>query len=355
MKGPLAISGGAALVGSDLRREDDVTIVVSGDRIESVGRAADIQPPPQAESVDASGLLVVPGFIDAHVHIGLCAPREVLLGGVTTVRDLGWPPERIHPLARRSREHDFAGPTILAAGPMLTVAEGYPTRARWAPEGTGRVVNTPAEAPEVVARTAEEGAIVIKVALNPAVGPTLDLDTLRAIVEAAHERGLKVTGHVYGLDELDKAIEAGADELAHILMSPQRIPPATVERMVAAGIAVVPTTSIFFGRDRTIAIENVRAFVAAGGMLLYGTDLGNEGPGPGIDRREIEGLRAAGLDTGGIVAAATVRAASWLGTTEIGALARGLVADIIAVPERALTEPSLLSDVRMVIRSGRRC
>jgi imidazolonepropionase-like amidohydrolase len=354
MNDSLVISGGVALVGPELRREDDVAVVVSGGRIEAVGRGAEIAFPAAAESVDASGLLVLPGFIDTHVHIGFHEPREVLLGGVTTVRDLAWPPERIHGLARRSREKDFDGPTILAAGPMLTVAGGYPTRASWAPEGTGRLVNTPDEAPAVVARTADEGACVIKVALNPAVGPTLDLDTLRAIVEAAHQRGLKVTGHVYGLDELDKAIDAGADELAHILMSPQRIPSTTIERMVAAGIAVVTTTSIFFGPERIVAIENVRAYVEAGGLVLYGTDLGNEGPRPGIDPREIEGMRAAGLETGEIVAAATARAASWLGTPEIGAIAPGLAADVIAVPEDALTDCSLLSDVRMVIRRGRR-
>jgi imidazolonepropionase-like amidohydrolase len=354
MNAPLVISGGVALVGPELRREDDAAVVVSGGWIEAVGPAAQFAFPDDAETVDASGLLVLPGFIDTHVHIGFYEPREVLLGGVTTVRDLAWPPERIHPLARRSRERDFDGPTVLAAGPMLTVAGGYPTRAPWAPKGTGRIVNTPDEAQPVVARTADEGASVIKVALNPAVGPTLGLATLRAIVEAAHERGLKVTGHVFGLDELDKAIEAGADELAHILMSPQRIPPATIERMVAAGMAVVPTTSIFFGRERSVAIENVRAYVEAGGLVLYGTDLGNKGPRPGIDSREIEGMRAAGLETGDIVAAATVRAASWLGTPEIGAIAAGLAADLIAVPGDALTDSSLLSDVRMVIRRGRR-
>ncbi|MGH2693347.1 MAG: amidohydrolase family protein [Actinomycetota bacterium] len=354
MESTLVISGGTALLGPELRPEDDAAIVVSGDRIEAVGAPGEIDVPAGTERVNTSGLLVLPGFIDAHVHIGFYEPREVLLGGVTTVRDLAWPPDEIHELARRSRDDDFCGPTVLAAGPMLTVAGGYPTRAPWAPDGTGRVVDDPDDANAVVARTVEEGASVIKVALNPSVGPTLDIDTLHAIVEAAHARGLKVTGHVHGLEELDKAIEAGVDELAHILMSPEPIPEATIERMVAADMTVVPTTAIFFGRERDIAIENVGAFVEAGGAVVYGTDLGNEGPRPGIDRREIEGMRAAGMEARDIVAAATVGAAHRLATPGVGAIAPDYVADIIAVPEDALGDASLLSDVRIVIRHGRR-
>src|SRR3712207_8677447 len=80
----------------------------------------------------------MPGFVDAHVHIGCADAGEVLRRGVTTVRDLGWPPERIFDVARASASPSFDGPLVLAAGPILTAPGGYPTPAAWAPRGTGR-------------------------------------------------------------------------------------------------------------------------------------------------------------------------------------------------------------------------
>jgi imidazolonepropionase-like amidohydrolase len=333
----------------------DAVVVVGDGIIVAVGTADEVVLPEGAERVEAPGSLLIPGFIDAHVHIGFYDPRDVLLGGVTTVRDLAWPPERIHALARDSLGEDFCGPRILAAGPMLTVAGGYPTRARWAPDGTGRVVNSPADAETAVDATATEGAVVIKVALNPEAGPTLDPPLLRAIVGAAHARELEVTAHVSGLDELDKAIDAGVDELAHMLMSPERIPPEMIARMVSQDMVVIPTLSILSGRERAIAIDNLRRFIAAGGRVVYGTDLGNEGPRPGIDPREVEGMRASGMSTRDIVAAATVGAAAHLGLDRVGVIEAGYQADIAAVPVAALEDPIHLADVQMVFRRGRTC
>ena len=77
--------------------------------------------------------LVVDGFLmpavaDRHVHIELSDPAAVLRGGVTAVRDLAWPPERIFPLADASEMPSYNGPLIRAAGPMLTGHGGYPTK-----------------------------------------------------------------------------------------------------------------------------------------------------------------------------------------------------------------------------------
>jgi imidazolonepropionase-like amidohydrolase len=340
------ISGGSALIGEALERADDATVSIEGERIAAIERGGN------GGGIDATGLTLIPGFIDAHVHIGFYSPAAVLAGGVTTVRDLAWPPEVIFPLAERSAEAGFDGPRILAAGPMLTVAGGYPTKAGWAPSGTGRVVASPNDAEKAVGEVVGAGAAIVKVALNAQVGPTLDLDTLSAIVSAAHARGLKVTGHVYGLEELHKALEAGMDELAHMLMSPESIPDETIDRMVAAGMVVVPTLSVRAGKDRKIAIDNLRRFSEAGGTIVYGTDLGNEGPGPGIDRREIEAMAAAGLSGRDIVASGTVQAARWLGLGG-GVLAAGAPADIVGVKGDPLADPMALTKVKLVIRGGR--
>ena len=346
--------GGTALVGPDLEVVEDAVVVVENGRIVAVGPGGTVDVPQAATAVDTTGSLLMPGFIDAHVHIGFHPPETVLANGVTTVRDLAWPPKVIHPLAERSRDPAFPGPLIVAAGPMLTAPGGYPTRAAWAPEGTGRVVEGPEDARAAVAATVEEGAAIVKVALNPPVGPTLDRGTLSAVVEAAHERDLKVTGHVAGLEELDKALDAGMDELAHMLMSDDRIPDDTIERMVESGMAVVPTLSVRFGRERRTAIENLKRFHRAGGQVIYGTDLGNAGPRPGIDGREIRAMAAAGMTVSEIVRSATVDAARWLGLDSKGLLARGADADLVAVPIDALHDPDALTRVEMVWRGGRR-
>jgi len=349
-----AIVGGRALVGPQLEPVDRATIVIRDDVILTVGAASDVVVPDEAAHVDATGFTLIPGFIDSHVHIGLASPREVLGGGVTTVRDLAWPPRDIWPLAAESKHDDWGGPEVLAAGQMLTVPDGYPLGAAWAPSNTGRAIRSASEAREAVDEQADAGACVVKVALNDLVGPTLDAPSLEAIVETAHARGLRVTGHVHGLSELHKALDVGLDELAHMLMSPEQIPPTTINRMVSASMTIVPTLSCFFGNDQTIAIDNLRAFLEAGGRVIYGTDLGNEGPRPGIDPREVDALERAGLDGFNIVASATTRAAEYLGLAERGALVPGLSADLVAVlwaPGAAAVE---LTQVGMVWRRGRR-
>ncbi|MFN2586649.1 MAG: amidohydrolase family protein [Actinomycetota bacterium] len=326
------------------------SLVLHGNLVAGIG----IPPPRAAESLDGSGLLLVPGFVDAHVHIAFADPGEVVRGGVTTVRDLGWPQTEIFELARRSRAAALDGPEILCVGPILTAPGGYPTRAAWAPPGTGHEVRGPEEAAAVVDSLSGAGAAAIKVALDPPAGPVFDHATLAAVVSAAHGRGLKVTAHVYGIDELRKAIACGVDELAHMLMSEEELSGDLVAAMVSAGMAVVPTLSIRFGRDREIAIANLARFRAARGTVVYGTDLGNEGPRPGIDPSEVAAMTAAGFTATEVVGAATTVAAEHLGLPSKGALAEGMDADVVAVPVDALADPVKLCDVRMVWRAGRR-
>ncbi len=296
---------------------------------------------------------MIPGFIDAHVHIGFASPEQVLANGVTTVRDLAWPPDRIFPLVEASRDDAYNGPTIHAAGPMITAPGGYPLRAGWAPPGTGVAVTTPTEAKAAVDATAERGASVIKVALNPPVGPTLNRDLLEEVVNAAHARGLKVTGHIYGLAELEKALDAGVDELAHMLMSSERIPEHILERMVRDDVAIVPTLSIRYGRDKRLAIDNLKRFHAAGGRVVYGTDLGNAGPAPGIDRKEVRAMAKAEMSPLDIIRAATTQSATWLGLEDVGTLAVGMKADIVGLRGDATADIKALTQVAFVVRRER--
>lgn len=350
----VVISGGTALVGPDLRPLEDAVLVIRDGAIATIGSAPDVEVPGGAEVVDATGLTLVPGLIDAHVHIAFASPAEVLRGGVTTVRDLGWPPEKIWPLVEASEDPDFDGPRIVAAGQMLTVDGGYPIAAGWAPPGTGLVVSSPDDVADAVAAQADAGAVVIKVALNSAVGPSLPPETLAAIVEAASERGLRVTGHVYSLEELDRALDAGMTELAHMLMSTKKLPHQTIARMVEQGMTIVPTLSVRVGADLDLAVDNLKRFLGAGGKVVYGTDLGNAGPVPGFDPTEIAAMSAAGMSPHQILVSATSGAAALLGLDDTGILAEGMSADIVALGGHPLQEPGDLTNIEMVWRRGRR-
>jgi imidazolonepropionase-like amidohydrolase len=351
----VVIEGATALAGANLNPVEHAVVVIEDDKIAAIGPAGSIDIPEDAEIVDAAGLTLIPGFIDAHVHIAFADPRVVCANGVTTARDLAWIPTEIWPLVEKSKSPDFKGPRLLAAGQMLTVRNGYPTRASWAPPGVGLVVDSPANAAEAVRSQVESGASVIKVALNADTGPTLPETTLDAIVSAAHGHDLRVTAHITGLEELKKALGAGVDELAHILMSEERISDGVIKQMVAADVTVVPTLAVRFGRDQEVAIDNMKRFLEAGGRVVYGTDLGNAGPQPGIDAREVSALQAAGMSGREIIASATVESARYLGLTNTGVLAPGKTADIVAIKGNPLTSPDVLTNVAMVWRSGRRC
>ena len=348
----LAIEGGTVLMGPELRPVRDGVVVIEDGTITGIGDAGDVSIPADARRIDARGLTLLPGFIDAHVHIGFYPPEEVVAGGVTTVRDLAWPPELIFPLVESSASDDYEGPTILAAGPMITVPGGYPETAGWTPPGTGAPVTSVEEARAAVAAAHDRGATVIKVALNPPAGPTLPLELLREIVAAAHERDLKVTAHIYGLAELRKAIAAGVDELAHMLMSPEAIPDDVLQQMVEQDMAIVPTLSVRYGLDRRGAIDNLRRFIAAGGRVIYGTDLGNAGPAPGIDRKETKAMAKAGMSALDIVRSATVDSAAWIGLDGVGVLEAGAAADVVGV-RGELTDARALTGVELVLRRGR--
>jgi imidazolonepropionase-like amidohydrolase len=286
---------------------------------------------------------LMPAAADRHVHIELSHPASVLRRGVTAVRDLAWPADRIFPLADLSEVPSFDGPLVRAAGPMLTAPGGYPMRAGWAPGGTGRPVDTPEEAAAAVKELVALGATAIKVSLNAEAGPTPSDAALMAIVETAHGADLPVTTHAQGTGQVERALGAGIDELAHTPWMP--LSEDTIARC-AQRMRIVSTLDILsFGRDtpelRT-ALENLRRFHDAGGTVIYGTDLGNGAIPPGIHTEELKLLHAAGLEPEEVLEAMT-RAG----------LEPDAPADIIAVARDPLEDLSAFDDVRLVVRAGR--
>jgi imidazolonepropionase-like amidohydrolase len=332
------------------RMGEGQTVRLDGERITHAGPAAGGLSAGASRIVDGQGRTLLPGFIDAHVHLGLHHPHTVLKGGVTTARDLGWPAQQIFSLRERLATGSQPGPRLMAAGPMITAPGGYPLRAGWAPPGTAREVLSAGHAREVVAELAMRGAAVIKVAQEPRQGPLLPLGVLEAVVGGAHGAGLRVTSHVGSLEELDVAIEAGVDELAHGLWGNDLIPPATLQRMVEQGMVIVPTLHIDPSPER---LRNLGRFLEGGGQVVYGTDMGNAGPPPGIDPREIALMVTAGMTVPQALASATSGAADYLGLAGLGRIAVGAVADLILVEGNPAREPAALASPVMVVQGGR--
>jgi imidazolonepropionase-like amidohydrolase len=317
-------------------------VVCDGARIEWVGSTR--LAPGADDELGVDGFLM-PGAADRHVHIGLADPGAVLLGGVTAVRDLAWPPDVIFPLAGASELPTFNGPLIRAAGPMITAPGGYPTADRWAPPGTGLEIRGADEAATAVEALADRGAAAIKVSLNAEAGPTPTDAELAAIVQAAGERGLPVTAHVQGVGQAERALGAGVSEFAHCPWS-ERLSESVLEA-AAKAVRIVSTLDIWsFGNvtpELRTAADNMARFRAAGGTVVYGTDLGNGAIPPGIDVREILLLR----ETVGMTADEILEA------LVAGPLESGGPADLIAPARDPREDLTALGDLKLVIRAGR--
>jgi imidazolonepropionase-like amidohydrolase len=208
-------------------------------------------------------------------------------------------------------------PHLDFAGAFLTAPGGYPVGRQWAAEGCVREVAAiigherwalPLPAETAVSEQRAFGASVIKVALNAVAGPVFDRATLDAIVAAAHERGLPVVAHVEGDGMTRHAIDAGVDVLAHTPFT-ERIDDELVARAVAAGQRWISTLFVTgYGAvtpEFERAVDNLRRFRAAGGRVLYGTDLGNGEQPLGVNPAELAALTMAGLEASELIAAIT--------------------------------------------------
>jgi imidazolonepropionase-like amidohydrolase len=323
---------------------EDVAVVMDAGRVVFAGPAAERTV--RTEDEESFDGFLMPGVVDRHVHIGMSDPRAVLAGGVTAVRDLGWPPDDILFLAEQSEGPAFDGPLIRAVGPIVTCPGGYPSNAGWAPEGTAREIAGPEEAAEAVRGVlAASGLPVVKIALNSDAGPTLSDAELVAICDTAHASDAIVTAHLQGKGQVERALGAGVDEAAHCPWT-EELPEAVVTAM-AARMRIVSTLDIHsFGQDtpglRT-ALSNLSRFVLAGGTVAYGTDLGNGPIPPGIHVTEARHLLRAGLTVDQILTAMTLRPLH-AGEPDMMVLLGG-------DPREDL---NALGDVRAVWRDGRR-
>lgn len=305
--------------------------------------------------------IVLPPFIDHHVHVEMTRPEQAVAGGITGVVDLGANPAVATAWAARE-----GLPRVRFAGAFLTAVGGYPSDRPWLRPGSVRELATIGDdaddrsvrehiaLPDHVELAVDEqhafGASVVKVVLNADAGPVFDRPTLDAIVAAAHARGLLVAVHAEGAGTASLAIDAGADALVHTPWT-ERLDDALVARAAArqVWISTLAIHARDFGDDSTeltCAIDNLARFRTAGGRVLYGTDLGNGEQPIGVNARELELLERAGLEASDLIEALTdpwplAERADW---------GLGGVATFVAAPTDASPDalPDRLATARVV-------
>ncbi len=357
----LVLAHGTLVDGTGADPIRDSVLVISQGAIESAGSAIGTSVPPDAQVVDVSGCTVLPGFINAHVHSSYdeATLRAWARGGVTTIRDLGADPARPLFALRDELGRNPQSARLVAAGPLVTVPNGYPI-VPWSSRSALPVLS-PQDAREKVGQLLDDGAEIVKIAVESGASfsltiPVLSRDEIAAIVAVAHERGTRTTAHVLTSDDLARALNGGVDELAHMVCDQPS--DALMERAVAMGVLWVPTLELWRcvgGGPRQRAISNLRRFVQAGGSVALGTDYAGYTCSfdLGLPLREIESLLSADMTPMQIVVAATRQGARACNREHnLGTLQPGKIADVLVVAGDPLHNIQALEDVVLVLRAG---
>ncbi|QLY28632.1 amidohydrolase family protein [Nocardia huaxiensis] len=290
-----------------------------------------------AEIIDGAGGVLVPGFIDAHVHLDAAESLDVLAAhGVTTVLDMGTLQADVVASARAragTASLYSAGVPIIGSAGVHAQVPGVETVA---------VIHGPEDAEAMVARRVADGSDYIKLILEAPGDGGPDARSAKAVVAAAHARGLQVVAHVTTPGAYAMGIDAGVDVLTHVPMG-ARVPDSDIERLAGGRHAVVPTLTMMQGCAETFgfggifedALANAVALWSAGATVLAGTDA-NATPGlpfhPPLGaslHHELELLVRAGVSTAAALEAATVLPARQFGLTDRGRIAPGMRADLV--------------------------
>jgi imidazolonepropionase-like amidohydrolase len=322
-----------------------------------------------ARIIDAGGATLLPGLIDAHVHLLKEGHLQQLADfGVTTALDMGaWPPSMVDSLRNRTGMADIrsAGIPATTAGSSHSHLPGWPAE---------EMVDGPAGAAQFVTDRIAEGADYIKLIVDT---PGPDQEILDALVAASHRHGKLTVAHAASTSALDMALQAGVDMITHAPLD-RPLTESTTARILAQGCASIPTLTMMKGVvDRIAAVaasqpegvpaagpsyESARDSVAelhrAGVPILAGTDA-NASPGIPFSPRhgeslhdELELLIEAGLSTVEALRAATVLPAQHFGLHDRGVIEPGRRADLVLIDGDPIVDIRATRQIRRVWCAG---
>jgi imidazolonepropionase-like amidohydrolase len=322
-----------------------------------------------ARIIDAGGATLLPGLIDAHVHLLKEGHLQQLADfGVTTALDMGaWPPSMVDSLRNRTGMADMrsAGIPATTAGSAHSHLPGWPAE---------EMVDGPAGAAQFVTDRIAEGADYIKLIVDT---PGPDQEILDALVAASHRHGKLTVAHAVSTAALDMALLAGVDMITHAPLD-RPLTESTTARILAQGCVSIPTLTMMKGVvDRIAAVaasqpegvpaagpsyESARDSVAelrrAGVPILAGTDA-NAGPGIPFSPRhgeslhdELELLIEAGLSNVEALRAATVLPAQHFGLHDRGVIEPGRRADLVLIDGDPIADIRATRQIRRVWCAG---
>ncbi len=383
--------------------ETGKTLVVEGGK---VARVADgFVSDGCATVVDLKDSFVLPGLIDSHVHLtsengpnqrierftktksdlaldGAAYAMKTLKAGFTTVADLGSPNESIFALRDAIKAGRVPGPRIIAAGSPISVHGGHGDPGNGMPEELVHVYRPTAvcsgadDCRRAVREQVRAGADVIKItATGGVLSPTaaglaqqFSNEELKAIVEAAHSMGRKVTAHAHGADGINAFLRAGGDSIEHGTY----VDAESIKLFRAGGAWLVPTLMagdfvvrearkpdtylLPAQRDKALIagplmVDMTRRAYQGGVKIAFGTDTGVSAHGDNAG--EFALMVKAGFTPIDAIRSATVWAAEHLGLSAlVGSLKPGMQADLIAVKGDPTADVTELTRVTFVMKGG---
>jgi len=399
------IHAGFLLTDPDIEPKSEQSILIEGERIKAVSGGF-IDPPSGGELIDLRKKFVLPGLIDCHVHLTSQLDREsrlrrvedsdpkvgfnaahhaavTLAAGFTTVRDVGavGNPDIIFALRAAVAEKKVAGPRILCVGAILSPTGGHAQVYGYrhdvcaCVQSTSGICDGVDECRRAVRRQVSHGADAIKFVATGGVLSNIKAgldqqftdDEIRSIIETAHRLGRRVAAHAHGAAGINAALEAGVDSIEHGSFLDAR----SLELFIAKGAFHVPTiiagvtvlemaqedgllTPAQIEKAMLVGVKIKEALARshkAGVTIAFGTDMG---VGPhGQNAREFGFMVEAGMRSREAIKAATVNAAKLLDLSdEVGTIAPGKSADVIAVDSSPLDDVSVLQRVAFVMARG---
>ena len=351
-----------------------------------------------AKVINLPDLTLIPGLMDAHVHLmgntdlkgyagisessqlatiyGVKNAKNTLLAGFTTVRDVGAGSFSDVALKEAINKNVVIGPTLLVSGPALGITGGHcdsnllPHEYDYQSEG---VVNSPWEARKQVRKNRKYGADLIKFCATGGVlskntdvnAKQFTLEEMQAIVDEAHNHGMRVAAHAHGLKGIRTAIIAGVDSIEHASF----IDDATIELAKERGTSLamdVYVSDYILGegakkgileeslaKERTVGKiqrQNFKKAVQAGANVVFGTDAGIYPHGK--NARQFKYMVDWGMTPLQAIQAATIRTAELFDLSDVGEIRENFAADIIGVKGNPLEDISLLENIDFVMKHG---
>jgi imidazolonepropionase-like amidohydrolase len=369
------------------------TISIKGDRIAGLNEGGG-----SGRTINVSGLYLLPGMIDCHVHLVMRgedadpsanasrsdaeiaayaaeAASRTLLAGFTSVRDVGGWNHLEMELRTAIERGDRIGPRLFLAGRLLSM----PTEAVAYYPGMYEVASGPRDVRAAAIRQLDRGADVVKVMatgsmLSPegedAGATQFGPEELRTVVEAARSYGKPVAAHAHAAQGIRAAVDAGVASIEHGTYADQ----AVLGMMAQRGVFLVPTlctaTSLFRNQEIVRAMpshlrerlaDSAATHVAAmrlarrlGVPIAMGTDAGTPGNHHGRNAEEcVAMVQEMGMTPEEAILAATADAARLLWhDRDVGALEPGHFADVIGLRADPFGDPTELTRVAFVMKGG---